>query len=70
MKKNASIVVNEPTPPLLQILTFLGAQFKTTQAVQMHMVDKQHCSMNEADFEPFVPFYNFQLSIKDRALRF
>lgn len=34
------------------------------------MIDKQHCFMNEADFEPFERFYNFQSSIKERALRF
>lgn len=34
------------------------------------MIDKQHCRMNEADFEPFEKFYNFQSSIKERALRF
>lgn len=36
----------------------------------MHMVDKQHCSMNENDFEPYEKFYDFQISIKDQALKF
>lgn len=36
----------------------------------MHMVDKQHCFMDINDFEQYEPFYNFQLSVKERALRF
>ena len=34
-------------------------RFQTAEAVQKHMVDKEHCMMDDNDFEQYDPFYDF-----------
>lgn len=36
-----------------------AAKFKTPECAQKHMIAKQHCGLNEEDFDQYEPFYDY-----------